>query len=96
MSDTTSDITITFDAAGRVLSEDNGSVSLTYSYNSANQIQSETTQLAGKPARTDGNAYEVQAASPTPCSVAQRLALAASFARWAAALSAARTLDSFA
>jgi len=57
-SDSTPDITRTFDAAGRVLSEDNGVVSLTYSYNAANQVLSETTQLTGEPARTVGYTYD--------------------------------------
>jgi len=57
-SDSTPDITRTFDAAGRVLSEDNGAVSLTYSYNAANQVLRETTQLAGQPVRTVGYAHD--------------------------------------
>lgn len=57
-SDSTPDITRSFDAAGRVLSEDNGAVALTYSYNAANQVLSETTQLTGQPARTVGYAYD--------------------------------------
>ena len=57
-SDETPDITRSFDAAGRVLSEDNGAVSLTYSYNAANQVLSETTQVTGQPARTVGYAYD--------------------------------------
>ena len=57
-SDDTPDITRSFDAAGRVLSEDNGAVALTYSYNAANQVLSETTQLTGQPARTVGYAYD--------------------------------------
>ena len=57
-SDDTPDITRTFDAAGRVLSEDNGAVALTYSYNAANQVLSETTQLTSQPALTVGYAYD--------------------------------------
>ena len=57
-SDSTPDITRSFDAAGRVLSEDNGAVALTYSYNAANQVLSETTQLTGQPAHTVGYAYD--------------------------------------
>jgi RHS repeat-associated protein len=57
-SDDTPDITRTFDAAGRVLNEDNGAVALTYTYNPANQILSETTQLSGQPARTVGYGYD--------------------------------------
>ena len=57
-SDDTPSITRTFDAAGRVLSEDNGAVALTFTYNPANQILSETTQLTGQPARTVGYAYD--------------------------------------
>jgi YD repeat-containing protein len=57
-SDSTPDITRTFDAAGRVQSEDNGAVALTYSYNAAKQVLSETTQLTGQPARTVGYAYD--------------------------------------
>jgi len=57
-SDATPSITRTFDAAGRVLSEDNDSVTLTFTYNPANQILSETTQLTGQPARTVGYAYD--------------------------------------
>ena len=57
-SDSTPDITRSFDAAGRVLSEDNGAVALTYSYNAANQVLSETTQLTGQPALTVGYAYD--------------------------------------
>ena len=57
-SDSTPDITRSFDAAGRVLSEDNGAAALTYSYNAANQVLSETTQLTGQPALTVGYAYD--------------------------------------
>jgi RHS repeat-associated protein len=57
-SDSTPDITRSFDAAGRVLSEDNGAVALTYSYNAANQVLSETSQVTGQPARTVGYAYD--------------------------------------
>jgi RHS repeat-associated protein len=57
-SDSTPDITRTFDAAGRVLSEDNGAVALTYSYNAANQVLSETTQLTAQPVRTVGYSYD--------------------------------------
>ena len=57
-SDSTPDITRTFDAAGRILSEENGAVSLTYSYNAANQVLSETTQVTGQPTRTVGYAYD--------------------------------------
>jgi RHS repeat-associated protein len=57
-SDSTPDITRTFDAAGRILSEDNGAVALTYSYNAANQVLSETSQLTGQLARTVGYAYD--------------------------------------
>jgi YD repeat-containing protein len=41
-----------------VLSEDNGAVSLTYSYNAANQVLSETTQLTAQHALTVGFAYD--------------------------------------
>jgi len=37
---------------------DNGAVSLSYSYNAANQVLSETTQLTGQPALTVGFAYD--------------------------------------
>jgi RHS repeat-associated protein len=57
-SDDTPDITRSFDAVGRVLSEDNGAVVLTYTYNAANQVLSETTQLTAQPARTVGYAYD--------------------------------------
>jgi YD repeat-containing protein len=57
-SDSTPDITRSFDAAGRVLSEDNGRVKLTYTYNPANEVLSETTHLNGQPARTVGYGYD--------------------------------------
>lgn len=57
-SDSTPDITRSFDAAGRVLNEDNGAVALTYTYNAANQVLSETTQVTGQPARTVGYGYD--------------------------------------
>jgi RHS repeat-associated protein len=57
-SDSTPDITRSFDAAGRMLSEDNGAVALTYSYNAANQVLSETTQVTDQPARTVDYAYD--------------------------------------
>jgi RHS repeat-associated protein len=54
----TPDITRSFDAAGRILSENNGAVSLSYSYDAANQLLSETTQLTGQTSRTVGYAYD--------------------------------------
>ncbi len=57
-SDDTPNIARSFDAAGRVVSEDNGAVALTYSYNAANQVLNETTQVTGQPARKVGYAYD--------------------------------------
>ncbi len=57
-SDATPAITRAFDAAGRVLSENNGIASLAYTYDAANQLLSETTAVTGQPSRTVGYAYD--------------------------------------
>lgn len=45
-SDTTPDITRTYDAAGRLLTASNGSVALAYTYDAANQLLTETSNLS--------------------------------------------------
>jgi RHS repeat-associated protein len=51
-SDSTPDISRTFDALGRVLAEDDGIAQLAFSYDAANQLVSETTALTGQATRT--------------------------------------------
>jgi YD repeat-containing protein len=57
-SDSTPDITRTFDTAGRVLTEHNGHATLTYTYDAAGQLLSETTVQTGQPARTFAYSYD--------------------------------------
>jgi len=52
------DIARTFDALGRVLTEDNGVAQLSYTYDVANQITSETTTVTGQSARTVAYSYD--------------------------------------
>ncbi|GAB4165654.1 MAG: hypothetical protein Fur0032_02490 [Terrimicrobiaceae bacterium] len=53
----TPDIVRTFDAAGRLTTEDNGFVSLTFAYDAANQLTSESSTTTGQPTRTVTYAY---------------------------------------
>jgi len=57
-SDTTPSITRTFDALGRMTSEDNGISRITTAYDAANQITGETTAVTGQTARTLTYAYD--------------------------------------
>ena len=56
----TPDVTKGYDAAGRLLALDNGNASLTYAWDAANQLLSETQQPAGQPARVVGYTYDVR------------------------------------
>ena len=57
-SDATPSISRSFDAAGRVISEENGLARLGYSYNAAGQLVAETSTVTGQPARTVAYAYD--------------------------------------
>lgn len=57
-SDSTPDITRTFDAAGRVLTENNSLATLTYTYDAAGQLLSETTAQTGQPSRIVAYSYD--------------------------------------
>ena len=46
-SDSTPDVTMTYDAVGRLLTMNNGVSALSYAYNDANQLTSETQNIAG-------------------------------------------------
>ena len=46
-SDSTPDVTMTYDAVGRLLTLNNGVSALSYAYNNANQLTSETQNIAG-------------------------------------------------
>jgi YD repeat-containing protein len=55
----TPDITRSFDAAGRILSENNGAVSLSYSYDAANQLLRETQSVTGQTPHTLSYSYDL-------------------------------------
>ena len=57
-SDTTPSITRTFDAAGRLLTLVNSASAISFGYDAANQLASETSTLPGQPARTVGYTYD--------------------------------------
>ena len=57
-SDITPSITRTFDTAGRLLTLVNSASAISFGYDAANQLASETTTLPGQPARTVGYTYD--------------------------------------
>ncbi len=58
-SDSTPDVTRTFDALGRLEASNNGVSSITYQYNAANELLSELTQVAGGQPRAVAYTYTV-------------------------------------
>ena len=57
-SDSTPSIARTFDAAGRMTSENNGTSQISTSYDAANQATGETTAVTGQPARAISYSYD--------------------------------------